>query len=59
MRVEEVVIGGGDGIGLGTLVSPRPVDQRLEDGADTDALLGSNGFDPCAPLVVEAQAQDG
>ena len=44
---------------VGQLVGPRPVDQRLEDGADADALLDGNGFDPCAPIVIEAQAQDG
>jgi hypothetical protein len=51
-----VVITFREGGYVGQLVGPRPVDQRFEDGADADALLDGNGFDPCAPIVIESQA---
>ncbi len=54
-----VVITLGEGGLVRQLVGTGPVDQRLEDGADADALLNSNGFDPCAPIVIESQAQHG
>ncbi len=57
--VPVVVITIAEGGRVRQLVGPGPIDQCLEDGADADALLHSNGFDPCSPIVIESQAQDG